>query len=232
MQHTNQPPQQDALTKFLQQNNQMHHQNQQQPNSQMFHQNQQQHVNHMMQQQHLHHPPQHNFQQMPGEQQHPDVQALMRDVANGFLNQHPQVITRKLYLNWIELTKFPLYGGFQAINQLHMMALQQQQQQQQMQQQHQQQQQQQQRPPLNGSPQQPANKQPASSSPLSFTPTAVMRKMTADKDKIKSSSMVISFRFLCFIAQFITHLNYNRTRRMNQEHRPRLRARAMPRPIV
>jgi hypothetical protein len=65
-----------------------------------------------------------------------------------------------------------------------------QQQQQQQQQQHQQQQQQQ-RQAYVGSPQQSVAKQSASSSsPLSFTPTAVMRKMGAEKDKAKAASLV------------------------------------------
>lgn len=41
-----------------------------------------------------------------------------------------------------------------------------------------------------GSPQPQPPKSTSSSSPLSFTPTAVMRKMTAEKDKIKSASQV------------------------------------------
>ena len=42
-----------------------------------------------------------------------------------------------------------------------------------------------------GSPQQ-TSKSASSSSPLSFTPTAVMRKMTAEKDKIRTASQVCS----------------------------------------
>ena len=86
--HIQQNQQQDALTKFLQQqqNNQMHLQNKQHPNNQMM-QQQQQHINNLHQQQ-----PHHPFP-MHGEhnQQHSDVHALMRDVANGLLTQHPQV---------------------------------------------------------------------------------------------------------------------------------------------
>ena len=85
--HIQQNQQQDALTKFLQQqqNNQMHLQNKQHPNNQMM--QQQQHINNLHQQQ-----PHHPFP-MHGEhnQQHSDVHALMRDVANGLLTQHPQV---------------------------------------------------------------------------------------------------------------------------------------------
>lgn len=80
------------------------------------------------------------------------------------------------------------------MNQLHLMAMQQQQQQLQQQQSLQQHQQlQQQRQTFVGSPQQSSAKQSASSSsPLSFTPTAVMRKMTAEKDKAKTSSTVVT----------------------------------------
>lgn len=91
-QHHVQPAQQDALTKFLQQqqNNQLHHQNKQH-NNQVSHQNHQQHINNQHQQQFEQ---QHLPFSMPSEQQHhSDVHALMRDMANGLLTQHPQVAT-------------------------------------------------------------------------------------------------------------------------------------------
>lgn len=83
-QHHTQPIQQDALSKFLQQNNQMHHQNKQQHN-QMMHQHQPQHVNNVHQQ------PHHPFM-MHDEQHQSDVNILMREMANGLISQHPQVV--------------------------------------------------------------------------------------------------------------------------------------------
>ena len=83
-QHHTQPIQQDALSKFLQQqNNQMHQQNKQQHN-QMMHQHQPQHVNNVHQQ------PHHPFM-MHDEQHQSDVNILMREMANGLISQHPQV---------------------------------------------------------------------------------------------------------------------------------------------
>ena len=92
-----------------------------------------------------------------------------------------------------------------------MMSMQQQQQQQQQQhpaapQQQPQQQAQQQRQSFVGSPQQSSAKQStASSSPLSFTPTAVMRKMTAEKDKAKvASSVIIGLHNLLWLKLLVT----------------------------
>jgi Nucleocytoplasmic shuttling protein for mRNA cap-binding EIF4E len=113
---------------------------------------------------------------------------------------------------------------FQALQQLHMLAVQQQQQQQhqhqqqqhqhqlqqqhhqqQQQQQHQQQQSQQHRQVVANSPQQAASKA-ASSSPLSFTPTAVMRKMTAEKDKVKASASLVGCEFQYFNIQLLNFI--------------------------
>jgi Nucleocytoplasmic shuttling protein for mRNA cap-binding EIF4E len=77
VQHHAQQIHQDALAKFLQQqqSNQMHH-----PNThQMLQQSQINHLHQQQQQSHLF--------SMHGEQQHSDVHTLMRDLANG----HPQV---------------------------------------------------------------------------------------------------------------------------------------------
>ncbi len=82
VQHHAQQTHQDALAKFLQQqqSNQMHHPNTQQHNThQMLQQPQINHLHQQQQQSHLF--------SMHGEQPHSDVHSLMRDLANG----HPQV---------------------------------------------------------------------------------------------------------------------------------------------
>ena len=114
---------------------------------------------------------------------------------------------------------------FQALQQLHMLAVQQQQHQhlqqqhqhqhqqhqQHQQQQHHQQQSQQHRQVVANSPQQAASKA-ASSSPLSFTPTAVMRKMTAEKDKVKASASLVSGEFEYFSNQLLNFISHCRTK--------------------
>jgi hypothetical protein len=83
VQHHAQQTHQDALAKFLQQqqSNQMHHPNTQQHNThQMLQQPQINHLHHQQQQSHLF--------SMHSEQPHSDVHSMMRDLANG----HPQVL--------------------------------------------------------------------------------------------------------------------------------------------